>query len=146
VLPQFPYSLQIIRTGWYAIESRVGTPPYAINAWDTREGREVMLYLLRRFVTGAQRRQTRAILLLIPDVNAWRDGRRASAYDRFLREDLASAKLDLDVVDVAATPFDEHRFSLKPFEGHASVYGNEIIASALLQHLAATTNSGAASR
>jgi len=137
VLPEFPYSLQMVKTGWYAVASRIDTPRHLINIWNTGEGREVMLYLLRQFAAHAQQQQTRAVLLLIPDVNAWRDGRRAPAYAEFVRGDLARARLNLSVLDLAETDFDAQRFSLKPYEGHASAYGNGVIADTVLEHLGA---------
>jgi hypothetical protein len=135
VLPEFPYSLQMLRTGVYTIRSRIGTPLYSTNIWNTDEGRRVMLHLLKQFVAGAQDHHTHAVLLLIPDVNAWREQRAAPAYADFVRRDLAPAGLDLTVIDIAGAPFDEHRFSVKPFEGHASAYGNAIIADTVLEHL-----------
>ena len=52
-----------------------------------------------------------------------------------MRRDLVPASLGLTVIDVAKTAFDERRFSLMPFEGHASVYGNTVIADTVLERL-----------
>ena len=96
-----------------------------------------MLYLLHDFVSSARQNGTRPLLLLIPDVNSWKGGRKAAAYEGFLRETLASATLDLPVIDIASVPFDEDRFSVAPFAGHPSAYGNGIIAEAILPYLEA---------
>lgn len=135
VRPEFPYSLQVGRTALYVAQSALGTPPYLVNIWDTDEGRAVMLHLLREFAAGASQHSTRPVLLLIPDVNDWRDGRLRADYADFVEGPLARAGLDLDVVDLADATFDESRFSIKPFEGHASAYGNGVIAEALLARL-----------
>lgn len=135
VLPEFPYSLQLARTGKYLVGSALGTPHYSVNIWNTTEGREVMLTLLNEFVASASHHSTRAVLLLIPDVNDWSDGRLPADYAEFARGPLAAAGLDLIVADVADATFAADRFSIKPFEGHASAYGNTVVADALLRAL-----------
>jgi hypothetical protein len=94
-----------------------------------------MLYLLRRFVAHAKQHGTQPVVLLIPEIHRWRDGRAAPRYDEFVERVLPLAKLDAVVVDVAKAEFDERRFSVAPFEGHASAYGNRVIAGTLLDRL-----------
>lgn len=135
VLPEFPYTLQVARTARYVTQSAAGTPRYLVNIWNTVEGRAVMAHLLHEFATSAAAHSTRPVLLLIPDVNDWSKGRLPADYVDFVEGPLAAAALDLQVVDIARFAFDESRFSIKPFEGHASAYGNTLIAAALLERL-----------
>ena len=90
-----------------------------------------MLYLLRRFVEHAGEHGTRAVVLLIPEIHEWKDGRLPPSYGDFVEQVLAPERLDLTIVDVAAADFDARRFSVAPFSGHASAYGNRVIASDL---------------
>lgn len=135
VLPEFPYTLQIARTGRYMIASRLGTPHYLVNTWDTDEGRAVISYLLHRFAAGARRHGTRPVVLLLPETFEWQHGRTKPQYRDFVEHDLRDAGLDLTIVDVANAEFDESRFSIAPFTGHASPYGNRVIAGALLSEI-----------
>jgi hypothetical protein len=135
VLPEFPYSLQMLRTARYLVETRLGTPHYMVNVWNTDQGREVMLHLLRRFEAGAKQHGTRGVVLLIPETHEWKNGRVPAHYADFLANVLPGEIFDLVIVDIAEAPFDEHRFSVKPFEGHASAYGNRVIAETVLEGL-----------
>jgi hypothetical protein len=141
VLPEFPYSLQMLRTGRYVVASTLGASQRSTNVWNTDEGREVMLYLLRRFVTHAKERGTRPVLILIPEFHRWKNGRAMPRYGDFVERVLPQEELDILIVDVAKADFDEHLFNVAPFEGHASLYGNRVIASAVLDELGDTLSS-----
>jgi hypothetical protein len=132
VLPEFPYSLQVLRTGQYLMTSRISTPHYLVNIWNTDEGRHLMLYLLSRFAEHARKHGTRGVVLLIPEIHEWKDGRVPPGYGDFLDQVLVPERLGLTIVDVAAHEFDAERFSIAPFAGHASAYGNRVIADAVL--------------
>jgi hypothetical protein len=134
VMPEFPYSLQILRTGRYLVASKVGGS-HSTNVWNTQEGREVMLYLLRRFVAHAEQHGTRPVLMLIPELHRWKEGRDVPRYGDFVGGVLVQEGLDLLIVDIAEADFDERQFNVAPFEGHASTYGNRVIASTVLDAL-----------
>jgi hypothetical protein len=137
VMPEFPYSLKVLKTGHYLIASRLSTPHYLVNIWNTDEGRELMLHLLRRFAMHAGEHGTRPVVLLIPEMHEWKTGRLPPSYGAFIEQVLAPEQLGLTIVDVAAAEFDERLFSVAPFEGHASAYGNRVIADAVLHELGA---------
>jgi len=140
VLPEFPYSLQMLRTGSYVVASKLDAR-HSANVWNTDEGREVMLYLLRRFVAHAEEHGTRPVLMLIPELHRWKNGRDVPRYGDFVERVLPQDALDILIVDVADADFEERRFNVAPFEGHASMYGNRVIASAVLDRLGETLSS-----
>ena len=142
VFPEFPYSMQLLATVLRATRREASTLRFSDNIWNVPEGRAVMLHLLTEFTAGAKRYGTRPVLLMIPKVNYSRDGRMTPPYKAFLREELAGARLDLQVIDVADASFDERKFNLLPFEGHPSAYGNEVIAAAVFEGLGAKRSNG----
>jgi hypothetical protein len=78
---------------------------------------------------------------LIPELHRWKDGRALPRYGDFVERVLPQETLDVLIVDIALADFDERRFNVAPFEGHASMYGNRVIASAVLDRLDATLSS-----
>jgi hypothetical protein len=50
---------------------------------------------------------------------------------------------ELEVVDVFEAEFERERFNIRPFDGHASPYGNQIIAQLLAERIRALPLSGA---
>jgi hypothetical protein len=129
---RFPYILQIpsvLGLVWGELERR--RLPYL---WQDERAAELMSMIISRFVATVKAAGVTPIILFIPDVRLWGEGRRAPEYENF-KDELRHRNPDLLVVDIAEHDFEEERFNIVPFAGHASAYGNEQIARILAQGL-----------
>ena len=131
VVAEFPYSIRLLSVIRYAVQNIRGTSVYETELWDSPEGRAILNYLLDDFEQSARAAGTRPALLFIPVVNNWAEGRVAPRYANFLREERLQDSSFI-VIDVADAEFDLARFSILPFRGHPSVFGNEVIAGHIL--------------
>ncbi|MGD8394493.1 MAG: hypothetical protein PVF43_03335 [Candidatus Eiseniibacteriota bacterium] len=134
VRPRFPHLLELLRA--LAFEGRqyccrVQGIDCSGNLWDRPEGHRVMAAIVADFVATATAAGTHPVLLLIPPVNKWREGREPPRYTAFRDTVLGTRFPTLTVVDLFDAPFDEARFNVVPFAGHASPYGNSVIAREL---------------
>ena len=100
----------------------------------------IIRHLLREFTHVAQAKGSVPVLLFIPQVGSdWSQGRLEPGYHKFKTQiQLERAFRDLVVIDVYDAAFDESRFSVVPFEDHASVYDNQAhdISRGVSRHLA----------
>jgi hypothetical protein len=128
----FPYSFGLARC--VAHHVRYGRAAREFKLWQTREGAMAMDDVLDRYLEVSQRRNITPVVLFIPDVQKWKDGRRQPRYADYARG-LKTRKPSLTVVDIAAAKFEPARFNVSPFKGHASVYGNRVIASQVSLHI-----------
>lgn len=124
----FPYSFGLARCVVHHI--RYGRAALDFNLWRTREGEMAMDYVLDRFLETSQRRGVTPIILFVPNVQKWKDGRRQPKYADYVRR-LKTRRPPLTVVDIAEADFEPALFNVSRFKGHASAYGNRIIASHL---------------
>ena len=67
------------------------------------------------------------ILFFIPMGETLRASNDRPRYARF-KKLVRKRHPDLIVVDLMDYEFDRNRFNIRPFNGHASAYGNEVIA------------------
>ncbi len=82
--------------------------------------------------------------MFILNLAEWKAGRTTPHYVRFKFDVLYREFPHLTVIDVYETTFDEKRFNILPFVGHASPYGTKVIAehvAAELSELTATLDS-----
>lgn len=128
----FPYAFGLVRC--VAHHVLYGHAAREFNLWRTSAGTMAMDYVLDRYLEISQRRGTKPVVLFIPDVQKWKDGRRQPRYADYAHN-LKTRKPGLMVVDVAEAEFEPARFNVSPFKGHASPYGNRVIASYLGQRL-----------
>ncbi len=137
----FPFTVNLARLVALVLleETALDAYRYGIlpnDLWRHPGTAALMRAIIDDFVATAAARGARPVVLFIPTVRAgWVDAAaRKPPYAAFverLRADYAAQPML--VVDVAEAAFDAARFNVRPFEGHASAYGNEIIAG----HLAA---------
>ena len=92
--------------------------------------------IVDHFMAAAEAAGVYPVVLFIPDVRLWREGRRDPGYARF-KHDLKRERSGLLVIDVAEHEFRDDLFNILPFRGHASAYGNGQIARFLAQRLRA---------
>ncbi len=136
VAPAFPYSLQTLKVLYRLIARTLWEPKRsAEKLWNTQEGREILLHLLRDFVASAGKVGTRPILMLIPRVNKWKHGRIDLVYRSFVIRDLLPEFLNMTIIDLSESAFDEEKFSILPYTGHPSPYGNRIIGESIFDAL-----------
>src|SRR5579884_2926148 len=136
---RFPYLLTLARAVRYALLDAVDLG----TLYDRDLGRRRLLYVIDRFVALGAQYDFTPVLLFIPAPGELRHARRGRyAYTPFVerlrtRPDLAR----LRIVDLAQASFAPERFNTLPFVGHASPYGNRVIAEAVfaaIQDLAPT--------
>jgi hypothetical protein len=66
--------------------------------------------------------------LFIPAVSDWVDGCKTPPYHEIRNQFLEDGHKGPFVIDIYDADFDESRFSIRPFQGHPSPYGNQVIA------------------
>lgn len=132
---RFPYVSQlpsIVRIAWEKAAGRL----LGYHHWQDDHAVALMSAIVDRFVAVAEAAGAYPVVLFIPDVRLWRDGRRAPRYESF-KHDLKRHHPDVLVIDIAEHEFREDLFNVVPFGGHASAYGNRQIARILAQSLRA---------
>jgi hypothetical protein len=117
----FPYTWQLLKLARLLREPAFG------RAWESPRVTALLRSIIERFAAVARQRGHLGVLLFIPRVPSWEHGRGEPPYRAFVDE-LRSERPDLLTSDVAEASFEPARFNILPFEGHASVYGNQIIA------------------
>jgi hypothetical protein len=123
----FPYTLELLR--WAAVNFDGIEPAKARRLWDHYEGRRVMAYLVDEFVDTATAADSRPLVLFIPH-NRSLERPGLALYTTF-KDTLRHRYPDLLVVDIEEEDFDHERFNIAPYQGHASAYGNRVIARAI---------------
>ena len=135
LIPGFPYAAEVISAGYRLLTNEGGFDGGDINVWDSHEGRQVMMHLLKNFALEANNYGTRPVVIFIPRVNEWSNGRKPPHYANFLTDVLQPANLDLTIIDISKAEFNEEKFSTLPFKGHPSMYGNQVIAKTIMDGL-----------
>ena len=94
-------------------------------------------YVIRRYVGLSKHYEFTPVFVIIPmpeDLHNIQSNDK-TFYSEFLEVTKREFKGDLFVVDVLGQNFDMERFNLRPFSGHASAYGNWVIASAIYENI-----------
>ena len=86
-----------------------------------------------RFVELAVEANSIPVVLLIPANRTMRDGNTPN-YAPF-KSEISERHGNLTVIDLSEHEFDRERFHLQPYQGHASEYGNRVIADLIEQTL-----------
>jgi hypothetical protein len=131
VRPRFPHALELLRAVKFAASQfycRRQGRDCSGNLWERPEGHLILRHILTEFVTTANAVGSQPVLLLVPPVSRWAEGRVTPRYAAFFDSTLSGPLADLLVIDLADAEFDETRFNIAPFTNHASPYGNQIIA------------------
>jgi hypothetical protein len=129
----FPFTYSLLNAVRFSLLDREEA-----NLYERPEARDRLLHVLGDFASLSRRYRFRPVLLFIPvpsELRAFASGGPYS-YRNFvarLRHDPTFA--DLTVVDLLEHDFDLRRFNNVPFQGHASPYGNEVIARVLYETL-----------
>lgn len=105
------------------------------NEWQSKEGRPVVEFLIEDFIRTSCSHNSLPILVLIPDTNRWLKEKKITTYNGFKEEFLVRRFQDLILVDIAKEDFDEEKFTLIPYRGHLSAYGNQTIARAIFDSI-----------
>lgn len=125
----FPFTLAVVRSLYSAVKSRSRSE----NVWNTHEGEEIMKALVARFVQVVREKGSVPMILFIP-------GRKTLKSDGLPPYETVKTLLreqypDMLILDVAEREFDRSSFNILPFKGHASAYGNRIIAHMIVEAL-----------
>jgi len=138
LVPQFPYVYQIIKVIPMATEkviAKVQGMEQDEPIWNTQEGSVVVKHILEEFYKVTVENDSIPIVVFIPNVNDWKDGRKLPPYRTIKNQLLEDESKSLFVIDIYDADFDESRFSIKPFQGHPGPYGNKVIASNIASKL-----------
>lgn len=138
VVPKFPYLYQIVKHIPMVIE-KVRKKVWAAEdeefIWTSEEGVQVARHIIEQFRESAVEHGSIPVVLFIPHVNGWENGRKSPPYLEVKNQLLKDAKNDLVIIDIYDAEFDEERFSIRPFKGHPSAYGNGVIAAHVASEL-----------
>src|SRR5262249_31112854 len=96
------------------------------NLWHSRSATQLLHALIDDFVATAKARAAAPVILFIPA--AVRPG-MVPPYEPFVNQLRRDPPRSVLGVDVAEASFDRQRFNVRPFDGHASPYGNQVIAA-----------------
>ena len=142
---RYPYIFQLIRTTRFFAGRKLrvwsGKSPNHIddvNLWETAEGSAIMHHLVDRFVKLTTESHSLPIILFFPPGKTLSDS-EVPQYTQF-RNEIEERHADLIVIDIVDHEFDKERFHVRPYKGHASVYGNEVIAHVIYQIYENITN------
>jgi hypothetical protein len=95
--------------------------------WDRDEGRRVMVHIVDSFRHAADIAGSKPIILFIPDGHS-SEHLIPPGYTPLKKTLRAQGVI---VIDVHEQAFDRRQFNILPFQGHASEYGNRVIAQAI---------------
>ena len=133
--PRFPYLLSSFQSfAYFGFES-----VRCQDLWQEKRPQEVMGAIIDEFVLLSEKYSFLPILVMIPmgDDLRLRERGDPPTYAPMLGEIREQYQGRLTVVDILNEPFQASRFHVRPFQGHASQYGNRAIASAILDKLPA---------
>jgi len=125
----FPYSLTTIQAikflGFDVLRWQ--------DLYENERALSTLRYVLRRFVELSEHYEFLPVFVAVPmpeDLLRLRSGKEAY-FSKFLKAVDGEFGDALLVVDVLGQSFDLERFHVRPFAGHASAYGNRVIAAAI---------------
>ena len=126
-----PGLLELLRGLTLGLDELEPGKPFPL--WQREVGLRVMHHIVADFQRTAEGAGSTALILFIPHNRSLErpDPPSYAAFMAALRERYD----DLIVVDIAAQDFERRRFNLAPFQGHASEYGNRVIAEAIEEAL-----------
>lgn len=140
----FPYTLALGKLALLAFDKATGGfLPLGLlsdNLWEAPQARATMDSVIDGFVAEAKARDIRPVILFLPrirrataeDPAAWTPN--YTAYFESLRSRYRDQ--DLPILDVANAEFEAAKMHVRPFEGHYSPYGNDIVAQFVYEQLA----------
>jgi hypothetical protein len=137
-VPQFPYSYQVLKA-LPKIGKKIHAQFRAVSVdesiWSTQEGDLIANHIIKEFYTAARDGGSIPIVLFIPNVKKWKRGRARPPYYEIRERLKESGHKSPIMIDIYDAEFDESRFSILPFQGHSSPYGNKIIAAHIASKL-----------
>ena len=143
----YPYIFQLVRTASFIVDRKLddwsGSEAHyteGVNLWETADGSTIMHYLVDRFVGLTAKSDSIPIVVFLPTGKTLEDG-GTPPYETF-KSQIQERHAGLTVIDLMDYEFDRERFNVKPFGGHASVYGNQVIARVIEQSYEKIRNEG----
>lgn len=135
---EFPYVVSLVRFVAYTIRVDVFGQEHLLKSggtsdamWRYDAARARMAALVDRFVALGEQYEFQPVLVFFPDMWTLRPDAPGTepeyrAFAREMRDRHASDGLIL--IDVLEHDFDRSRFNITPYAGHASDYGNRVVA------------------
>ncbi len=127
---RFPFTLALLQATRYVLFDRPG------NLYEVEQASRKMDHIVEEFAALSERHRFTPVLLFIPSENDLLVyGKNGDySYRGYLarlrtRTDLPSLRM----LDLLERPFEIERFNLRPFAGHASPHGNQIVARAVFE-------------
>jgi len=138
IYTDFPYMLQTTRTIQHVVRKAKDalTGSNVSDLWDSTEGRAIMGHIINDYLHVTEMAESIPVIMFIPSIKNWEDGRTVPGYQNFKEEVLAREFREVTVIDVYEAEFDEAKFSILPFRGHPNAYGNTVIAEHVANRIA----------
>ena len=136
--PKFPYLYQVVKALPKITEKVIAkfqTAKKYDSIWNTQEGRLVFNHILDEFYNATTDHDSIPVVVFIPSVNNWEEGRKIPPYWEIKNLLLEDVRKNPFVIDIYDADFDESKFSIRPFKGHPSPIGNKVIASHIASRL-----------
>lgn len=132
----FPFTFTVAKYARHLYRERTGIRH---QTWLDLPTRNLMFAIVEEFRRASKKLNFVPLVLFIPEVsNLARGGPDYASFVKELRGRYASNRLIVE--DISQHDFDRQKFNVVPYQGHASPYGNKIIASALFESMRRSPN------
>jgi len=134
-VPHFPYLVTAFDTLTY-LSFRVVRWQ---DLWQQDQPLEVLRAIVAEFVLLSQTYSFDPVILMIPMAEDLRfhEANQPATYAHVLEEFRREYEGQLVVVDTLDEDFEASRYQLRPYQGHTSAYGNQVISAAIVNRLSA---------
>ncbi len=130
----FPYSMSAIGVANYLLFHSIRWS----DLWGQPRASKTVEKVIDYFHSMAKNNGFYPIVLFIPeiiDLKLYMSGEKSS-YEKFVTGlENSYDTSELMVIDIFDETFDPARFNISPYAGHASAYGNKVIAQSIYRHL-----------
>ncbi len=135
-VPHFPYLVTAFDTLAYLSFRAVRWQ----DLWQQDQPIEVLRAIIDEFVLLSRRYSFVPVIVMIPMAEDLRfhEANQPATYAHVLEEIRLEYEGRLVAVDTLDEDFDASRYQLRPFQGHTSAYGNQVISAAIVRRLSAS--------
>jgi len=130
----FPYSMSAIGVANYLLFHSIRWS----DLWEHPRASATVRKVIDYFYSMAKNNGVYPVVLFIPeiiDLKLYESGEKSS-YEKFATAIESSYDTsELMVIDIFDETFDPAKFNISPYAGHASAYGNRVIAQSIYRHL-----------
>jgi hypothetical protein len=139
--PGVPFSWSLLKLAWNSYHN--SRTSRAIGEYRDADSMQLLTQIIEEFERFSREYRVTPWVLFVPSHSDLRlfQQRAAVPYQKYLQGLRARQRLgQVRILDALEEDFDAQQFFIKPFEGHASVYGNAVIAQALHTQLSGSVS------